>query len=71
MKTVEETIKGYEHDGSFIPIEEVKRLMKAYAIEAVAEHDKEMYLNMQYYMEFCRTDGYVTPKEWIEKHKHF
>jgi len=43
--------------------------------EYVAEggkQDKEaMYLNMQYYMEYCQRNGYVTPQEWIEKHKHF
>jgi len=31
----------------------------------------EMYLNMQYYMEYCKLKEYVTPQEWIEKHKHF
>ena len=31
----------------------------------------EMYLNMQYYMEYCQSKGYVTPHEWIEEHKHF
>ena len=32
---------------------------------------QEMYLNMQYYMEYCEMKGYVTPQDWIEKHKHF
>lgn len=32
---------------------------------------REMFLNMQYYMEYCQMNGYVTPQEWIEKHKHF
>ena len=32
---------------------------------------EELYLNMQYYMEYCRSNEYVTPKEWIEKHKHW
>lgn len=27
--------------------------------------------NMQYYMEYCQSNGYVTPKDWLEKHKHF
>lgn len=31
----------------------------------------EMYINMQYYMEYCIAKGYVTPQEWFEKHKHF
>lgn len=33
--------------------------------------EREMHLNMQYYMEYCQMKGYVTPMEWIEKHKHF
>ncbi len=33
--------------------------------------EKEMYLNMQYYYEYIRHSGYVTPQIWIEKHKHF
>jgi hypothetical protein len=33
--------------------------------------DREQYLNMQYYMEYCQMKGYVTPQEWIKKHKHF
>lgn len=32
---------------------------------------EEMYLNMQYYMEHCKRDGYVTPQDWYNKHKHF
>jgi hypothetical protein len=32
---------------------------------------EEMFLNMQYYYEYCLFKGYVTPQEWIEKHKHF
>lgn len=32
---------------------------------------EEMFLNMQYYMEYCQMNGYVTPQDWIEKYKHF
>jgi transcription termination factor Rho len=35
------------------------------------EENHEMFLNMQYYMEHCRREGYIPPQEWIEKHKHF
>lgn len=35
----------------------------------ITEHD--MYMNMQYYMEYCLLNDYVTPQEWIEKYKHF
>src|ERR1700741_604799 len=31
----------------------------------------EMYSNMQYYMEYCQSKGYVTPQDWIENNKHF
>jgi len=31
MKTIDELLKGCEHDGSYIPVSEVKRLMEAYA----------------------------------------
>ena len=33
--------------------------------------EDEQYLNMQYYMEYCQMKGYVTPHEWLEKHKSF
>lgn len=32
---------------------------------------KNLHLNMQYYMEYCKTNGYVTPQEWLEKYKHY
>jgi len=39
--------------------------------EAYNQAKREMFLNMQYYMEYCLSNKYVTPQEWIEKHKHF
>lgn len=39
--------------------------------EAHNQAKREMFLNMQYYMEYCLSNKYVTPQEWIEKHKHF
>jgi len=33
--------------------------------------NEEMYLNMQYYMEYCEQNRYVTPQDWIENYKHF
>ncbi len=33
--------------------------------------EDEEYYNMQFYMEHCQRNGYVTPHEWIEKHKQF
>lgn len=35
------------------------------------EVEKEMHENMQYYMEYCEKNGYVTPMDWLAKHKHF
>jgi maleate cis-trans isomerase len=43
--------------------EKMKKIVKLF--------EDEEYLNMQYYMEYCQMNGYVTPMEWIEKHKHF
>ena len=40
-------------------------------IDYHAQFEEELYLNMQYYMEYCQFKGYVTPQEWLEKHKHF
>tara|TARA_R110002012_G_scaffold319726_2_gene541152 strand:- start:661 stop:858 length:198 start_codon:yes stop_codon:yes gene_type:complete len=43
-------------------------------LDSVSHSDKdsiELWDDMQYYMEYCQRNGYVTPKEWIEKHKHF
>ena len=39
--------------------------------EKIQKDQREMFLNMQYYYEYCEMKGYVTPQEWIEKHKHF
>lgn len=33
--------------------------------------DRETHLNMQYYMEYCEDNGYVTPMEWLKNKKHF
>lgn len=34
-----------------------------------SEH--EMYLNMQYYMEYVQANDYITPEIWIKTRKHF
>ena len=39
MKTIDEILKGCEHDGSYIPVSEVKRLM--------AEYGEEVAKNLQ------------------------
>lgn len=35
------------------------------------ESKSEMYDNMQYYMEYCQKNEYISPKEWIDSKKHF
>lgn len=35
------------------------------------EHNYNLLCNMQYYMEYCQTNGYVTPQDWLEKYKHY
>ena len=55
-------------DRDFYPCKD-KIFRKTY--EQSDKLEKEMHLNMQYYMEYCQANGYVTPIDWIEKHKHF
>ena len=57
-------VNGHELDSQqrFLAQEELQKLIN---------NKKEMYSNMQYYMEYCEINGYVTPMQWIEKHKHF
>lgn len=37
----------------------------------VALFENEQYLNMQYYMEYCKTQKYVTPHLWLDLYKNF
>ena len=46
---------------------EVLEAMEEYA----AQEARDMFLNMQYYMEYCQSNDYVTPMDWITNHKHF
>lgn len=57
---------------------DIYRTYESLADQYIASHPSEketenlkMYENMQYYMEYCEQIGYVTPQDWIEKHKHF
>lgn len=71
MKTAEQIYKKYKNFLSAVTKEEVIRIIEQIQKEACDKAKMEMYLNMQYYMEYCRANKYVTPQEWIEKHKHF
>lgn len=50
-----------------------EKLVKLFAIPNVVEPKGklEMFQNMQYYMEHCQREGYITPQDWLEKEKHF
>ena len=39
--------------------------------KTITKLEREMHLNMQYYMEHCQAKGYCTPQDWIKDHKHF
>ena len=41
MKEIDEFLIGCEHDGSYIPVDEVKRLMKEYADRVLSEKMKD------------------------------
>lgn len=71
MKTSEQIYKKYKNFLSAVTKEEVIRIIEQIQKEACDKAKMEMYLNMQYYMEYCRANKYVTPQEWIEEHKHF
>jgi hypothetical protein len=62
-----QNIETYIDDKGFI----TPRTALAAMQEVEQQTREEMYLNMQYYYEYCIFKGYVTPQEWIEKHKHF
>ena len=32
---------------------------------------EELFINMQYYMEHCHKNGYISPEKWYNEHKHF
>ena len=50
-------------------LEVVKNLGIANVVEQKGK--LEMFQNMQYYMEHCQREGYITPQDWLEKEKHF
>jgi len=64
-----------EHGHDIIIDIQFQRVAKNIAAELNKPTDDprsdEMLLNMQYYMEYCNSKGYVTPQDWLEKYKHF
>ena len=74
MNKIDELINKWELQGMFSTpkiANQARAQIKDLVQQAVSEQKETMYLNMQYYMQYCQTKGYVTPQEWIEKHKHF
>ena len=66
----EDSGEGSHNKAARVIIDELEK--NGYTItKKVDDRSDEMYLNMQYYMEYCESKEYVTPKDWIEKHKHF
>ena len=60
------------HGFAIIDSEDIEAIDTVVAeVEKPPITERDMHLNMQYYMEYCQMKGYVTPMEWIEKHKHF
>lgn len=37
--------------------------------ELLEKEKEQQCLNMQYYMEYCQRNGYVTPDEWLKNYK--
>jgi hypothetical protein len=64
-------MKEHWDEHEIIDDEWVAQMMQEYAESYHAQFEEDMFLNMQYYMEFCEREGYVTPQDWIALHKHF
>ena len=52
------------------PIEEPK-LTNGFVTIVEKEYSHNLLCNMQYYMEYCQANGYVTPQDWLNKFKHY
>lgn len=68
MKTIEDTLKGCKHDGSYIPVSEVKRLMKEYASEQCQKRD-ELIDVMDFFIPHNESKYYEEFREICEKIK--
>ena len=52
------------------PIEDIK-LTNGFVTIVEKEYSHNLLSNMQYYMEYCQANGYVTPQDWLNKFKHY
>lgn len=72
-KEIRESIVFLRKQNNTIPSEtlEYMKVASLEKLEGKLRTEQEMFLNMQYYMEYCQANGYVTPMDWIKNHKHF
>lgn len=49
----------------------INRNNKNTVAKIYTKKDEDQLSNMQYYMEYCESNGYVTPQDWLENYKHF
>lgn len=52
-------------------IEIYTKLTNGFVTIVEKEYSHNLLSNMQYYMEYCQANGYVTPQDWLNKFKHY
>lgn len=72
-KEIRESIVFLREKNNTVPSEtlEYMKVASLDKLQGKLRTEQEMHLNMQYYMEYCQANGYVTPMDWISNHKHF
>lgn len=61
-----------DNQGNLIPEVYLKIKNNEVTVKEVqVEYSRNLLCNMQYYMEYCLENGYVTPLEWLNSHKHY
>ena len=58
-------ISNDNRNSTFYKCDTVFKFAEEYADQLLQAEREAMFLNMQYYMEFCLTNGYITPQNWI------
>jgi len=66
MKTLEKMLKGCEHDGSYIPVNEVKRLMQEYAFLAWMAGEENGRSELSSYSELDKEGSKKDFEQWLE-----
>lgn len=76
-KKAESIIDKVEYGGRFqanwvqILSDELFDFANSYHSNQFAEYEKVKLFDMQYYMEYCQREGYITPQDWLDNHKHY